>query len=127
MNKLNQKSCRECGETIRGRSDKKFCGDQCRNTYNNRCTQEANSIMRSVNCILRKNRKILEELLPGQSARISRQKLYEKGFNFEFTTSLLTTRDGTVFRFCYDFGYQFLQDEMLVLVKSSEFETLQEA
>ena len=80
--------------------------------------------MRSVNCILRKNRKILEELLPGQSARISRRKLYERGFNFEFTTSLLTTRDGSVYRFCYDFGYQFIQDEMLVLVKSTEFEAL---
>lgn len=123
MEKSTQKACQECGERFQGRSDKKFCGDQCRNTFNNRCSQEANSIMRSVNCILRKNRKILEELLPGQTATVSKKKLYEKGFNFEFTTSLLTTREGNQYRFCYEYGYLFLQDEILELTKSEAFES----
>ena len=29
-------TCLECGEKIIGRSDKKFCNDACRNSYNNK-------------------------------------------------------------------------------------------
>lgn len=122
MDKSNEKSCLECNESFRGRSDKKFCGDQCRNVYNNRCTQESNSFMRGVNHILRKNRRILEELVPQEPIRIAKRKLYEKGFNFEFNTSTLTTRDGKVFYYCYEYGYLHLENEVLELVKRNELD-----
>jgi hypothetical protein len=120
MEKTNEKACLECGDTFRGRSDKKFCGDQCRNVYNNRCTQESNSFMRGVNHILRKNRKILEELVPEEPIKVSKRRLYEKGFNFEFTTSMITSREGNIFYYCYEFGYQALENDIMQLVKRSD-------
>jgi hypothetical protein len=117
MEQSNQKACLECNEIIRGRSDKKFCCDQCRNTFNNRCSQESNGFIRVVNHILRRNRKILEELVSGQFARVSRRRLYEKGFNFEFTTSTLETKDGKVYYFCYEFGYLSSAEDFLQLIK----------
>ncbi|MBC7654417.1 MAG: DUF2116 family Zn-ribbon domain-containing protein, partial [Oligoflexus sp.] len=30
------KQCLDCGNSIKGRADKKFCDDQCRSNYNNR-------------------------------------------------------------------------------------------
>ena len=120
MEKSNQKACLECGESFHGRSDKKFCGDQCRNTFNNRCSQETNSIIRSVNHILRKNRKILEYLIPDEDVRVSKRRLYEMGFNFEFATSRLITGDGQIYYFCYEFGYLALQDDVVQLVKRKD-------
>ena len=31
-----EKKCLDCGDSLRGRTDKKFCSDQCRNSYNNK-------------------------------------------------------------------------------------------
>ncbi|MBN2521295.1 MAG: hypothetical protein JXB17_12355, partial [Bacteroidales bacterium] len=59
-----KKLCTECGEPIHGRSDKKFCCDQCRNIFNNRLNSNLNNYMRNINNVLRKNRRILAELNP---------------------------------------------------------------
>lgn len=120
MYTTNEKSCLECNDSFKGRSDKKFCSDQCRNTYNNRCTQESNTFMRGVNHILRKNRKILEELVPEESVVIHKRKLYEKGFNFEFNTSTVTSRDGAIIFYCYEFGYRIMENEILQVVRRKE-------
>ena len=122
MEQSNEKACMECGDSFRGRSDKKFCCDQCRNTYNNRCTQESNGFIRGINHILRKNRKILEELIPGDVVKVNKRKLYERGFNFEFTTSTITAKDGRMYSFCYEFGYVMLNEEQCQLVKRTDRE-----
>jgi len=41
-----QRNCPECGEKIIGRADKKFCSDQCRNSYNNRLNSDASNTVR---------------------------------------------------------------------------------
>ena len=57
-------NCRECQEKLVGRRDQKFCCDYCRNTYNNRINEDANAVVRKINSILRKNRRILSKLNP---------------------------------------------------------------
>jgi hypothetical protein len=54
---MENKVCPECGEKIRGRVDKKFCGDACRNSWNNKQNADANNFVRNINNSLRKNRK----------------------------------------------------------------------
>jgi len=49
------KKCLECGEPIKGRSDKKFCGDYCRNVYNNKINTDSKNLIRNKNNRLRKN------------------------------------------------------------------------
>ena len=61
---MEKKVCLDCGETIKGRSDKKFCNDICRNSYNNKLNSDTTNYVRNVNNILRKNRRVLEELIP---------------------------------------------------------------
>uniref|UniRef100_UPI00374D4ADE DUF2116 family Zn-ribbon domain-containing protein n=2 Tax=Ferruginibacter sp. TaxID=1940288 RepID=UPI00374D4ADE len=58
------KKCLTCGKTIKGRTDKKFCDDYCRNGYNNQLKAGDNNYVRNINNALRKNRRILESLLP---------------------------------------------------------------
>lgn len=112
------KTCLDCGEPVKGRADKKFCNDQCRNNYNNRLNADTSTLMRNINNLLRRNRRILEELLPPDGKGVvSKKRLTEKGFNPEFHTHTYTTQKGDVYRFCYEYGYLSLDADKCMLVK----------
>ena len=56
--------CLECGDKIRyGRTDKKFCCDECRNRHYNSKLKEGRAYRRKVLAILQKNYDLLDELL----------------------------------------------------------------
>ena len=112
-----QKQCLECGEKIIGRIDKKFCSDGCRNAYNNRINKDSKNLIRNVNNRLRKNYRILEELNPDQKTKTTRSKLIEKGFDFNYLTTIYTTKTGKVYYFVYDQGYLPLEDDYYALVR----------
>ena len=113
------KHCLECGETLIGRIDKKFCDDYCRNSYNNKLNRATNKLVRNVNNQLRRNYRILSELNPSNKTKTSRTKLLERGFDFEHFTSIYTTKSGTVYYFVYDQGYLPLEGDYFALVKRS--------
>jgi hypothetical protein len=112
-----QKECLECGEKIVGRIDKKFCSDACRNSYNNTINKDSKNLIRNTNNRLRKNYRILEDLNPEQKTKMSRAKLIEKGFDFNYFTSIYTTKAGTVYYFVYDQGYLPIEGDYYALVK----------
>ncbi|WP_034893484.1 hypothetical protein [Gillisia sp. Hel_I_29] len=112
-----QKTCLECGEKIVGRADKKFCSDYCRNAYNNNINKDSTNLIRNVNNSLRKNYRILLDLNPTDKTMTSKSKLLAKGFNFEYFTSIYTTKTGNVYYFVYDQGYLPLEGDLYALVK----------
>ena len=112
-----EKQCLECGEKIIGRIDKKFCSDACRNAYNNRINKDSKNLIRNTNNRLRKNYRILESFNPEQKTTASRAKLIEAGFDFNYFTSIYTTKSGKVYYFVYDQGYLPLEGEYYALVK----------
>ena len=59
---MEKKVCLECQEPIKGRIDKKFCSDYCRNTYNNSVAKDSKNLIRNINNRLKRNYKILSEL-----------------------------------------------------------------
>ncbi|MCF1190156.1 hypothetical protein LRR18_01065 [Mangrovimonas sp. AS39] len=111
------KNCLECDEKIVGRIDKKFCSDACRNAYNNKLNKDSKNLIRNVNNRLRKNYRILESLNPNQKSKASRSKLIEKGFDFNYVTTIYTTKAGKTYYFVYDQGYLPLEDDYYALVK----------
>lgn len=116
------KLCLYCGEPIKGRADKKFCDDQCRTGYNNKLKSE-HPLVRNINNILRKNRKILAEFADNNEgkARVHIKKLAEKGFNFTYITHTYTTKQGATYQFCYEYGYLKLEGgEYYMVVKRNE-------
>ena len=112
-----ERNCPECGSPILGRADKKFCSDMCRNAFNNRQNSNVNNLVRRVNGILKKNRRIMAELCPNGKAKISRSKLIASGFDFAHFTSIYTTKEGSVYHFCYDFGYLLLAEDYCLIVR----------
>jgi len=116
------RTCLTCGKTIRGRSDKKFCDDYCRNNHNNQLKAESNNYVRNINNSLKKNRRILEDLLQGNEdmAKSSREKLVQLGFQFRYMTHTYTNKKGNTYFFCYDYGYLPLEHDWYLIVKRKQ-------
>ena len=112
-----EKNCLECGEKIVGREDKKFCGDACRNAFNNKINKDSNNYMRNTNNKLRRNYRILVELNSEGKSKTTRLKLLNKGFDFDYLTNIRTTKIGNTYYFIYDQGYMAVENDFYVLVK----------
>ena len=112
-----ERACLDCGSPLRGRTDKKFCDDQCRSTYNNRIKAESFSSLSPVNAILRKNYSILARLCPAGKVRLKKDELLRYGFDLNYHTHLYETQTGNTYFFCYDYGYLKLENEVFLIVK----------
>ena len=119
------KTCISCSKYIHGRTDKKFCNDHCRNAHNNRLNSDGNSYVRNINHRLRRNRRILESLLPlaRDISRLQQQKLHNKGFAFKYFTHIQVNKKGHTYYFCYEYGWMALEgDSVLIVRKRSNVE-----
>lgn len=116
-----EKECLECGVPVKGRVDKKFCGDSCRNAFNNRQNQSVNNLMRNVNRILSKNRRILAELNPMGKSRTTKDVLIGKGFDFQYFTGIYETKKGARYYYVYDQGYLFIDAYQVALVEKQDY------
>lgn len=114
---MEDKKCLECGEKVIGRSDKKFCNDYCRNSYNNKLEIGNKSLVRNVNNVLKKNYKILCNLNITGKTKVPKKTMDEKGFSFNLYTSMQTTKTGNQYFYCYDQGYLFLGNQVLLVKK----------
>jgi predicted nucleic acid-binding Zn ribbon protein len=115
-----EKHCQYCDAAIKGRADKKFCDDSCRNAFNNQQNSDTTNLMRNVNNILRRNRRILSDLNPEGKTKVTKAKLLEKGYNFQYHTSTTTTKAGATYIFCYEYGYLPLDNDFYLLVMRAE-------
>lgn len=118
---MPERKCQECGDTLRGRADQKYCSDQCRNAFNNKLMSETNNMIRQINRILKKNQLILSFLNPAGKTTVSQSDLLINGFNFNYFTNVYATQNGRVFHFCYDHGYSMVDSEKVLLVQKEGF------
>jgi predicted nucleic acid-binding Zn ribbon protein len=121
---VESKKCLACGANLRGRVDKKFCNDYCRNNYNNiQKSRGAQSVLvRDINAALLKNRKVLSSILPEneETAKANKDKLQRLGFHFRYFTHLYVTKTGKTYYYCYDYGYLPLDNDWFLIVKKKE-------
>lgn len=115
--------CLDCKKPVKGRTDKKFCNDYCRNNFNNLLKSNTNNLMRNINNALGKNRRILESFFKGdeEMAKTTQEKLLEKGFLFKYITHTYTNKKDNVYFFVYDLGYLPLENDWYLLVKRREY------
>lgn len=122
MTASETKKCLTCDKPLKGRSDKKFCDDYCRNNYNNQLKSITNTQIRDINTALSKNRRILEELLPEgeETAKTTLQKMTQKGFLFKYVTHLYKTKTGKTYYYCYEYGYLPLDNDWYLIVRRKD-------
>lgn len=119
--KTSPRLCLACGKAVKGRIDKKFCNDYCRNVYNNEVRSESNTHIRHINQVLKKNRGILEELL-GEEGMVKqpKTKFTAKGFHFNYHTHQYANQKGQIYYFCYEYGFLPLENDWYLIVKRKE-------
>jgi hypothetical protein len=116
---MNDRKCLQCFEQLKGRADQKFCNDQCRSAYNNLQYTESNSIIKSINRILKKNYSILSTLNSDGKTTVNKGYLLKKGYSFEYFTCTSLTRNNNINYFCYNHGFRELEDNKLILLHTS--------
>jgi len=120
--KSEVKNCLACGKPVKGRSDKKFCDDYCRNNYNNELKSADSGVVRLINNALAKNRRIMQSFLSTdkETAKATRDQLLLKGFSFNYITHIYTTKTDKTYYYCYDHGYLPLDNDWFLIVKKKE-------
>jgi predicted nucleic acid-binding Zn ribbon protein len=115
--------CQSCARLIFGRTDKRFCCDACRNIWNNKNRHRAAPSVKLVNRILKRNRDVLRNVQPEgkRTFRIRKAQLEVLGFNFSYFTGACNRRNGSIFFFCYEYGYSALSSETYYIIKKQPF------
>lgn len=116
----NERKCLECGDTLRGRADQKFCGVHCRSSFNNKRLAETNNNIRRINRILHKNHLILTNLRNSGETFVPKTELTFMGFHFGYQTNFHTTLGGQFYYFIYDLGYAIVDPDTIILVRKPE-------
>jgi hypothetical protein len=119
---MMRKTCQQCGRPVRGRIDKKFCDDYCRNTYNNKLKGMSNNLVRNINNALRKNYRILGNLLEDEAkgmTKTKKERLERLGFQFQYLTH--SDRKGDKqYHYVYDHGYLAMDNDWVLIIKQGE-------
>ncbi len=116
-----KKICPVCKQEFDGRTDKKFCCDQCRNTFNNHKYADFSNQTRNINRILKNNRKILANFYEKGLLKPHKDKLLKAGYNFDYLTSIYTTKTKKTYHYCYDFGITAIEDNLFLIVEKKEY------
>jgi hypothetical protein len=117
------RTCALCDKPLKGRVDKKFCNDFCRNEYNNKLKKPDREFIRNITNALKKNRRILEQIIINTNrptVKISLQQLNQWGFQFKYHTHTYTTKQGKTYFYCYDHGYLPLENNWYLVVKKQQ-------
>ena len=117
---MEAKTCLHCKTPLKGRVDKKFCDDYCRNSYNNELNRDKNKFVRNINHALRKNRQILEELLKKDCIKkINKKELLYQGFQAKYHTHTSIGQNGEIIYCTYDFAVSTLESDWVIVKKEN--------
>ncbi len=100
-----ERKCPVCGYEIVGRTDKKYCSDQCRFLANSKQKQFREKPIIEVNQKLRRNRMILKTLCPAGKCVVRRDVMDAMGYDFTLFNSIFVTGKKQIYYLCHDYGY----------------------
>jgi hypothetical protein len=121
---MNNQLCPVCKSLIIGRTDKKYCCDQCRALANNEKKMKAQQILLTTNSLLRKNRTILKTLCPQGKSTVRKEVLMAMEFRPDLFTSIFVTSKKQVYYLVYDFAFSPIMEgeiEKALIVSRQEY------
>ena len=97
--------CLECGDQIRyGRTDKKFCCDECKTRHHNNQAKASKAFRNKVIALINRNYEVLDELLKSGVTSADLLDLAAMGFSPGLVTSYRRSGKHDEFT-CYDIKY----------------------
>lgn len=109
--------CLECGDKIKyGRTDKKFCCEECRNRHHNREASESRAFKRKILRLLDRNYEILESVLRSGVTSVSVTDLLPRGFSPHIVTSFCRMRKHCECC-CFDIKYRLTPGKISFISK----------
>ena len=102
---METRKCCVCGYPLLGRTDKKYCSDDCRYKENNKLKQVYEQPIIETNKILRRNRNLLRKHCPEGEAYVKKESLENQGFNTQFFSSMYLTARRRIYFICYDYAW----------------------
>ena len=109
--------CLECGDKIKyGRTDKKFCSDDCRNRHFNNKLKEGRAYRRKVLTLLQKNYDLLDELIKSGIDSADFADLVALGFTPDAVTFYHRSRRHDDFA-CFDIKYKMSESRIYSISK----------
>ena len=109
--------CLECGDKITyGRTDKKFCSDDCRNRHFNNKLKEGRAYRRKVLTLLQKNYDLLDELIKSGIESADFADLVTLGFTPDAVTFYHRSRRHDDFA-CFDIKYKMSESRIYSISK----------
>lgn len=112
------KYCIACEAVITGRSDKKFCNNNCRSDFNNQVNKNRDFLMRKINKILKRNKLILGRFFIQENLVLNTSILIAAGFDFNYYTHREKDARGNLYTYCYEYGYAENSDHSIMLKRN---------
>ena len=112
-----KRCCAFCGRELRGRVDKKFCDDSCRNNYGYQHNKFSNITISRVNKSLLHNRNVLRSIVKSGKKVVKKQSLVDKNFDFNVITGIYKTYKDQEYKMLYDYAYKCINDEDVMILK----------
>ena len=114
----NMPVCLECGDRIRyGRSDKKFCCDECRTRHYNNLAKGSRVYRRKVMTRLTRNYLILEQILKSGESAMELTDLVSYGFSPDTVTGFHKNRFKSDEYWCFDIKYRMTDSRVYSISK----------
>ena len=118
-------TCTECGAPLRGRTDKKFCGDMCRTSHHNKKMQQKNKLIKNTISILTKNREVLNSISEKGDIFISIEVVNNKGFRKEYFTHHRTLENTGNYKCCFEFGIKEIDSNKIEVINFNQLQVNQ--
>lgn len=121
---MRKLKCPICGGPFTGRTDKKYCSDQCRYIANNNHKIESERPILEINKQLRKNRSILKKLCPVGKAIVRKEVLDAMGYDVTVFSSIFLTSGKQLYYICYDYAFTPIKEhgvEKALIVTKQDF------
>jgi len=117
-----ESNCEHCGKPLFGRTDKRFCNDTCRNTFNRQKAEQeklkAYESLPEIIRVIKQNYELLKaearrEIEFNEEVYLELDKMLQKGFNPKFFTSILEEK-GVTWRFCFERGWRVIDTTIYI-------------
>jgi hypothetical protein len=74
-----------------------------------------------VHGLLRKNRRILADLINEGRHNVHKDALFALGYNFSFFTHVIEASNGVKYHYCFEFGYRETGNDFVELKQNSQY------